>query len=612
MKKTLLLVLLLLCTTFIFAQIDVWKWAKQAGGTGYDYCWGIATDSEGNSYVTGYFSGVATFGSTELTSSGGNDIFVAKLDSNGNWQWAKQAGGDSDNSVYGSSIVIDSDGNSYVTGAFSGSVIFETSPSTTLISDSGSYDIFVARLDSSGNWLWATKAGGTSTDWASNIVIGPSGNSYVTGYFQGIAYFGTSPNIIELSSSGKDDIFVAKLDNSGNWQWATKAGAAGNNSDHGCAIAIDESENIFVTGYFQGTATFITNSIILTSTSNSIDIFVAKLDSSGNWLWAKQAGGTDWDSGNDIAIDTQGNCYITGDFSGRATFGSTSLESSGGADIFVAKLDSSGNWLYAQQAGGSNTNADTGCGIDTDYNGNIYVTGYFYSDDAIFGDITLDTSGNSDIFVAKLGNAEQTTLSIELTSFFASISNQNKVNLNWVSQSETDLIGYYVLRGTDKELSDANVISPLINATNTSQPKAYMYTDTDLNVSGTYHYWLQYSGINGTNGFHGPIKVNYEANTNSSCDIPLVTSLDNVYPNPFNPIAYINYTLESKSEVKFIIYNTRGQIVKTFDLGTQDEGHHRITWDGSDNNGVICSNGIYYLVMHAGKTQCQRKAVLMK
>ncbi len=234
--------------------------------------------------------------------------------------------------------------------------------------------------------------------------------------------------------------------------------------------------------------------------------------------------------------------------------------------------------------------------------------------DAANGLITVSITDASKIKGEYIltGFKQESALSVELTSFFATISNQNKVNLNWVSQTETDLIGYYVLRGTEKELSNACIISPLINATNTSQPKAYIYTDNELNMSGTYNYWLQYNGINGTSGFNGPIEVNYEANTTSGSNIPLITSLDNVYPNPFNPIAYIPFSLETQSEVKINIYNTRGQIVKTFDLGTQEKGHHRITWDGSDNNGNLSGNGIYYIVMKAGKESFQRKAVLMK
>ncbi|MFA7028830.1 MAG: SBBP repeat-containing protein, partial [Candidatus Cloacimonadaceae bacterium] len=241
MKKTLLFVLLLLCTTFIFAQIDVWQWAKQAGGTDYDFGQDIAIDSSGNSYITGYFPGNASFGTTELTSSGGIDIFVAKLDSDGNWLWAQKAGGTSDDGGY--SIAIDSSGNSYVTGYFHSTASF----GNITLTSSGSYDIFVAKLDSNGNWLWAKKAGGTSDDYGYSITIDFSGNSYVTGYFYSTASFGTTT----LTSSGDCDIFVAKMDSSGNWLWAKKAG--GTYSDEGWGIAIDSSGNSYVTGYFEGT-----------------------------------------------------------------------------------------------------------------------------------------------------------------------------------------------------------------------------------------------------------------------------------------------------------------------------------------------------------------------
>jgi len=201
---------------------------------------------------------------------------------------------------------------------------------------------------------------------------------------------------------------------------------------------------------------------------------------------------------------------------------------------------------------------------------------------------------------------------VELTSFFATISNQNKVNLNWISQTETDLIGYYVLRGTEKELSNACIISPLINATNTSQPKAYIYTDNELNMSGTYNYWLQYNGINGTSGFNGPIEVNYEANTTSGSNIPLITSLDNVYPNPFNPSVNIPFSLGAKTDVQIYIYNSRGQLIKSFNCGTKDIGNYQIMWDGKDRNGNYCDSGIYHIIMKAGTDTYSQKAVLMK
>ena len=122
MKKTFLIVLLLLSCVVIFAQLNPWLWARNAGGSSSDYCNSIAVDVNGNSYVTGSFQGSATFGSTTLTSSGGSDIFIAKLDSSGNWLWAKNAGGTG--ADIGNGIAVDADGNSYVTGYFEGSSTF--------------------------------------------------------------------------------------------------------------------------------------------------------------------------------------------------------------------------------------------------------------------------------------------------------------------------------------------------------------------------------------------------------------------------------------------------------------------------------------------------------
>ncbi|MDD3632303.1 MAG: SBBP repeat-containing protein [Candidatus Cloacimonetes bacterium] len=387
MKKTLLFVLLLLCTTFIFAQIDVWLWAKKAGGTQDDEGYSIDIDSSGNSYVTGYFYGTASFGSTTLTSGGSNDIFVAKLDSSGNWLWAKKAGGTG--SDYSCSIATDSSGNSFVTGYFYGTASFG---SITLTS-SGSADIFVAKLDSSGNWLGVQKAGGTSGDMGYSIATDSSGNSYVTGAFAGTASFGD----INLTSSESYDIFVARLDSGGNWLWAQRAG--GTSADYGFSIATDPSGNSYVTGYFQGTASFGDTNL---TSSGSADIFVAKLDSNGNWLWAKQAGGIYDDEGRGIAIDSYGNSYVTGAFARTVSFGTTTLTSSGYVDIFVAKLDSDGNWLWAKQAGG--TGFDFGYGIATKSSGYSHVTGKFQGT-ASFGSTTLTSSGNADIFVAKLDNS---------------------------------------------------------------------------------------------------------------------------------------------------------------------------------------------------------------
>lgn len=203
-------------------------------------------------------------------------------------------------------------------------------------------------------------------------------------------------------------------------------------------------------------------------------------------------------------------------------------------------------------------------------------------------------------------------LYVYLTSFFATISNQNYINLNWISQVENNLIGYYVLKNRDIKLETAEVISPLINATNTSSTIAYLFTDTELNESGIYYYWLQYNSVDGTFGFYGPIEVYYNVNDTPSTHNFINTGLGDIYPNPFNQIVYIPYTLETKSEVKIEIYNSKGERVKSMDLANQDKGYHRIMWDGKNDKGLNCSNGIYILRMTTHNQVYIKKMLMLK
>jgi hypothetical protein len=363
-----------------------WQWAVKAGGSSS----GIAVDSSGNAYITGFFQGTESFGSTSLSTSGDydSDIFIAKLSSSGSWQWAVKAGGSSGDG--GNGIAVDSSGNAYVTGTFSGNHVDFGNDE---VNSDGGTDIFVAKLSTSGSWQWVVEAGSSNNDAGLGIAVDSSGNAYVTGYFQGTAKFNGN-----LVSSGGNDIFIAKLSSSGSWQWVVKAG--GSSGEYGTAIAVDSSGNAYVTGFFQGTATFGSTSL---TSSGGLDIFIAKLSSSGSWQWAVKAGGSSGDSGNGIAVDSSGNAYVTGYFQGTATFGSTSQTSSGALDIFIAKLSSSGSWQWAVKAGDSNN--DNGKGIAVDSSGNAYVTGYFKGT-ATFGSTSHTSSGSQDIFIAKLDGAD--------------------------------------------------------------------------------------------------------------------------------------------------------------------------------------------------------------
>ena len=185
-------------------------------------------------------------------------------------------------------------------------------------------------MDKNGNWLWAEKAGGRLIDEARSIAIDSAGNSYVTGYFYDTATFGSTT----LTNSDYENAFIAKMDANGNWLWAKSTGGLSN--DQGYGIAIDSTGNSYVIGCFEGRVTF--GNIRLTSNGER-DIFIAKLDQNGNWLWAKGAGGSSYDNGHSIVVDSAGNGYLTGGFFGTATFGSITLTSRGSYDIFIAKLE---------------------------------------------------------------------------------------------------------------------------------------------------------------------------------------------------------------------------------------------------------------------------------
>jgi len=202
---------------------------------------------------------------------------------------------------------------------------------------------------------------------------------------------------------------------------------------------------------------------------------------------------------------------------------------------------------------------------------------------------------------------------VELASFTATISAQNYITLTWVTQTETGMRGYYIYRDTDNNFAGAQNVSPLIPSANSSQTQTYVFEDTDVFETGTYFYWLQTNDMDGTVAFHGPVSVFYNAlGDNPTPEIPLVTELHAVYPNPFNPLAFIPFSLAQDSNVSFKIYNARGQIVKHFELGSKAAGNYRITWDGTDYHGDTLSNGVYQIVMTAGSQVYQTKTTLLK
>ncbi|NQV17628.1 MAG: SBBP repeat-containing protein, partial [Armatimonadetes bacterium] len=506
---------LLMVNIVLLAQTPEWQWAIQAGGTAGDRGYGIILDDSQNSYVTGFFDETATFGPYSLTSSGSNDIFVAKMDEDGDWQWATKAGGTGNDIGY--AITIDDNGNCYVTGCFYGTATF----GTYSLTNSGNEDIFVAKMDAIGTWQWVTQAGGIDLDNGVGIEIDNAGNSYVTGSFHDTATFGS----YSLTSSGLENIFVAKMDAVGNWSWAIQAGGIIGN-DEGIGIAVDDTGNSYVTGYFIDTATF--GSYSLTSSGCS-DIFVAKTDAVGNWLWATQAGGPPYDWGSEITIDNTGNSYVTGYFGETAIFGSYSLTSSGSGDIFVAKMDEDGNWLWATQAGGSSYEFVNGMTIDD--GGNSFVTGRFEGT-ASFGPYSLSSNGFWDIFVAKMDT-----------------------NGNWLWTVQAGGNGYDW--GYGIAIDD----------------------DGNSFVTGEFEDSASFGSYSLSSSGQKDIFVAKLGNDTSVENeiIPTKMELSN-YPNPFNPSTTISFSIPVESKVNISIFNIKGQKVKTVANDQFEKGIYSILW----------------------------------
>lgn len=371
-------------------------WAVKAGSSeGLDQGNAIAVDAAGNCYVAGQFSSTATFGSFTLTATGNVDAFMAKLNSEGVFVWVRAIGGNAGDISYG--IAADAAGNSYVVGGFSGTAVFGT---TTLVSSTT--EVFIAKLDPAGNFLWAQKAGGGQADEARSIALDAAGNCYVTGQVGSLGPAGGTATFggITLTLAGDEDVFVTKLDANGDFLWAKQAG--GSARDMGQGLSTDAAGNCYLTGYFGGTATFGT--VALTSASaNERDVFVAKLDPDGNWQWAVRAGGTAEDGGTGIATDAAGTSRVVGSFGGSATFGATELTATAAGAVFLAELDAEGTFVSAIQAGGGLNEMRNGA-IAIDPAGNTYLTGWFRGE-AQFGDTTLSASGsNDDIFVLKLAD----------------------------------------------------------------------------------------------------------------------------------------------------------------------------------------------------------------
>ena len=456
-----------------WAQTPNWLWAHSIGGDWYDIGTSIAVDQEsGDIFTTGYFYITADFdtgpGIFNLTTAA-YGAFISKTDSEGNFIWSKGLSGTGYSS--GDYIALDqsANGSVYTLGEFSGTIDFDPGPDIYSLTSDGAQSTFMlkldldgefiwvktftivssdavtdnsialdpsgsgevyfncgsysTKLDSSGNVLWTRTIGGDGNSGVTtkSIAFDPStdGGVYTTGEFYGTIDFNPGEEVYNMTTTGNKEIFISKLNSDGNFVWAiSMKGENDESRASGTSIAIDPSENggIYTTGNFWKSADFNPGDDTFNLTEGGI--FISKLDSHGQFIWAKSLKGTDgFNTGYSMAIDpsNNGDIYITGLFMGKVDFDPGSEEFNintvGLMNSFLSKLDSSGNFIWVKTMSGFPPRLSAGLSIALDHEGYAHLTGYFNSASFAFDSIMVTNADGedpgqdgitNDIFIAKL------------------------------------------------------------------------------------------------------------------------------------------------------------------------------------------------------------------
>lgn len=367
-----------------YGQAPHWQWLKQPVGNGIAQVKSITTDTKGNSYVVGFFTERIEIGNITLVSNGQSDLFVGKISPNGKWAWAIAAGSPEPDQATG--ITLDAQGRVFVTGGFSQQVQL----GKQTLKSRGEVDIFLAQVSPRGQWLWATAAGGTGNDWPRTVASGSAGNLMVAGQFSEEAFFGST----RVVSQGYTDAFVVQCTPTGSWQWVAIAG--GQDNDDINAVATTVEGEVYVTGFFSDEATFGTTHL---SGKGMDDAFVGRLSSAGHWQWATAGTGSNTAYGLGLVPDPEGGVYVTGSFSGDASFGTHHLNSKSGDDGFVARVTAAGKWDWVTTLTGNYLVRLTS--ITYTKQNKLCVAGFFY-DTIRAGAHQLTSQGKSDILLGVL------------------------------------------------------------------------------------------------------------------------------------------------------------------------------------------------------------------
>lgn len=695
-------------TDIFVAKYDaagVHQWSQGFGSFAVDLAEDVAVDASGNVYITGRFSGNVDFGGGVLASAGGFDTFVAKYNTSGVHQWSKRFG-DTGGSDEGLSIAVDPSGNVLVTGYFNGTVDFGGGG---LVS-AGTYDMFVAKYDGSGAYQWSKRFGSTDGDVGYSVAADASGNVYVTGYLSGTVDFGGG----NLVSAGSFDVFVAKFNSGGSHQWSKRFGDTG--ADEGLEVAVDASGNVLVTGLFRGTVNIGGGNLL---SAGIDDIFMAKYSSSGVHQWSKRFGGTLSDLGFSVTTDALENVFLTGWFNGTVDFGGGALVSAGTEDIVLARYNADGVHQFSRAYGSAGSDGGHGVTLDalgnillTGYftgtvdfgGGGLVVPG---GDDIIIAKYSFHVDDPTIVDIKDIGNDQGRLVKIRfLRSDFDAVGSLSPIvryeayrrdaappsgsnsssgpaatsgrELRATGWTEVGAVaahgeasyGIDVPTIGDSTITLGQYESTFFIRAATSNPVVFFDSDIDSGYSldnlapsvpenfiysagiaswdespaGDFDYFTVY-GSN-TDAFGTATVVDYTiaptmdvtaspyvfyyvtatdfsgnegkpARVNTLSDVggtpkSYVLSVSN-YPNPFNPRTTVSYTVPVRGPVTVAIYDARGALVTTLMNNVERaRGAYTTEWSGQANDGTSVSSGVYFARIEQNGSVRSKKMVMLK
>jgi hypothetical protein len=587
------------------------------GGSNVDQGYGIAVDTSGNAFIVGNTQSSdydVTAGAFQTVFAGVGDVFVTKLNSTGSVLLYSTYMGGSNNDI-GRAIAIDASGNAYITGT----TLSTDYPVTTGVfqnTNAGSFDVFVTKLNGAGSGLiYSTYIGGSFNDNGYDIAIDGSLNAYIVGNTQSSDYDITS-GAYQTTFSGNLDVFVTKLNSTGSGLiYSTYIG--GNNYEIGQAIAVDGSGNAHVTGNTNSADYDVTPGAFKTTYAGNFDVFVTKINSTGNSLmYSTYLGGNDYEEGFAITIDGTGKAYVTGntyssDFD--VTTGAFQTTIGGGSDVFVTKL-----CLVAPlpQPGPISGNINVCAGssqiysVPADPNVTSYTwtlpSGWTGSSASDTIQVAVDSIGGTITVIAHNGCGSSPAQTIDITvnalptvsanASATSVCQGNQVTLTgsgaasytW-DNSVTNGVAFepsatttYTVTGTD-----ANGCSNTAQITITVNPLPVVTVSNNANTltvnqAGATYQWIDcnnnnapISGANNqsftptTSGSYAVVVALNGCVDTSACQTVTITGVDkenlskqvfSIYPNPNRG----NFTIQSTKGGVFELIDVTGKVIHTY------------------------------------------------